>query len=176
MNDSKISVRYAKALFQTAVEQKCDTVVKGDVETLRDCIAGSNELRAVLESPVIADTRKMEIFESLFASSFCKLTMDFLKVLVKNKRENYLRIICLDFLEFYARYKNIRRVKVTSAVEISADVAAKVREIAGAGASAVELTPEVDPGIIGGIIVQIDDKVYDASVRTQLAKIKENLK
>ncbi len=176
MNDSKISVRYAKALLQTAIEQKCEDVVKGDVENLRDCIAQSNELKAVLESPVINDAKKLEIFDSLFAASFCKLSMDFLKVLVKNKRENYLKIICLDYLEFYAKHKNIRRVKVTSAVSISADIEAKVKELAGAGASAVELTPEVNPDIIGGLIVQIDDKVYDASVKTQLAKIKENLK
>ncbi len=176
MNDSKISVRYAKALLQTAIEQKCEDVVKADVESMRDCIAQSDELKAVLESPVIVDSMKIEIFEKLFAGSFCKLSMDFLKVLVKNKRENFLRIICLDYLEFYARHKNIRRVRVTSAVSISADIQASVKELAGAGASDVELTPVVDPGIIGGLIVQIDDKVYDASVRSQLAKIKENLK
>lgn len=176
MNDSKISVRYAKALLQTAIEQKCEDVVKNDVSALVDCIADSNELKAVLDSPVIADSKKIEIFTELFSGKFQKLTMDFLKVLVKNKRENFLKIICLDYLEFYARHKNIRRVKVTSAVGISADIEAKVKEIAGAGASAVELTPELNPDIIGGLIVQIDDKVYDASVRTQLAKIKENLK
>lgn len=176
MNDSKISVRYAKALLQTAIEQNCEDVVKRDMETLRDCIAESNELKAVLESPVIVGARKMEILGSIFNGSFSKLSMDFLNVLVKNKRENFLRIICLDYLEFYARHKNIRRVKVTSAVGISADMEAKVKDIAAAGASAVELTQEVNPDIIGGLIVQIDDKVYDASVKTQLAKIKEILK
>lgn len=176
MNDSKISVRYAKALLQTAIEQKCEDVVKGDIENLKACIQDSNELRAVLESPVIADGKKVEIFDSIFGGRFSKLTMDFLKVLVKNKRENFFKIICLDYLEFYAKHKNIRRVKVTSAAGITSDVEAKVKEIAGMGASAVELTPEVNPDIIGGIIVQIDNKVYDASVRTQLAKIKENLK
>jgi len=176
MNDSKISVRYAKALIQTAIEQGCEDAVRNDMESLLQCINSSADLRAVLESPVIADSKKNEIFGALFSNGFNKLTMDFIHVLVKNKREGFLRIICLDYIEFYARHKNIRRVRLTSAVEASADTIARVKQLAGEGASSVELTPEVDPDIIGGLIVQIDDKVYDASVRTQLAKIKDNLK
>lgn len=176
MNDSKISVRYAKALLQTAVEQGCEDAVRTDAASLLDCIRESAELKAVLDSPVIADSKKLEILDTLFSGHCSKLTMDFLKVLVNNKREGFLKMICLDYLEFYANRKNIRRVKLTSAVEVSGDIKAKVIEIAGEGASAVELTPVVDPGIIGGLIVQIDDKVYDASLKSQLAKIKENLK
>lgn len=176
MNDSKISVRYAKALLQTAIEQGCDTAVRNDMAAILDCINVSNEFKAILESPVITDSKKVDIFNELFSKIFQKLTFDFFKVLVKNKRENFLKIICLDYLEFYAKHKNIRRVKLTSAIAASADVQARVKEIAAANGSSVELSTEVNPDIIGGLIVQIDDKVYDASVRTQLARIKENLK
>nr|MCR5456341.1 ATP synthase F1 subunit delta [Bacteroidales bacterium] len=80
--------------------------------------------------------------------------------------------------EFYARSKNIKRVRITSAVETSGDVQQSIKALAkdvGEG-SDVELTVQVDPEIIGGLIVQVEDKVYDASVRTQLARIKEQLK
>lgn len=176
MNDSKISVRYAKALLQTAVEQKCEDAVKKDIACLLDCINESADLRAILDSPVMSGSKKVEVFGQIFKGSFQKLSLDFFAVLVANKRENFLKIICLDYLEFYAKQKNIRRVILTSAVETSADVQAKVSALAGAGASAVELSTVVNPDIIGGLIVQIDDKVYDASVKTQLAKIKENIK
>ena len=178
MNDSKISVRYAKALLQAATEAGSEDTVRGDMVSLLDCINASTDFRALLESPVVADGRKVEVFDSLFAGSFSMLTLDFFKILVKNKRENFLRMICLNFAEFYARSKNIKRVRITSAVETTEGVKEKVRELAKSvgGGSNVELTVNVNPDIIGGLIVQVEDKVYDASVRTQLAKIKENLK
>jgi F-type H+-transporting ATPase subunit delta len=87
-------------------------------------------------------------------------------------------MICLNFAEFYARSKNIKRVQITSAVAATDSVKEKVCALAKSvgGDSNVELTVKLNPDIIGGLIVQVDDKVYDASVRTQLAKIKENLK
>jgi len=178
MNDSKISVRYAKALLQAAVESGSEDAVRSDMVSLLGCINSSPEFKTLLESPVVADGRKLEIFDSLFAGSFNKLTLDFFKVLVKNKRENFLKMICLNFAEFYARSKNIKRVQITSAVETSGGVRDKVKALAASvgGGSNVELSVKVDPEIIGGIIVQVEDKVYDASVRTQLARIKENLK
>jgi len=178
MNDSKISVRYAKALLQAATEAGSEDTVRGDMASLLSCINSSSDFKMLLESPVMADDRKVEIFDNLFANSFNKLTLDFFKVLVKNKRENFLRMICLNFAEFYARSKNIKRVQITSAVAATDSVKEKVCALAKSvgGDSNVELTVKVNPDIIGGLIVQVDDKVYDASVRTQLAKIKENLK
>lgn len=178
MNDSKISVRYAKALLQAAVDAKKEDAVRSDMVSLLECITASPDFRALLESPVVADSKKVEIFDSLFAENFCKLTIDFFKVLVRNKRENFLKMICLNFAEFYARSKNIKRVLITSAVETTDDVRQKVKALAKdvSEGSNVELSVKVDPDIIGGLIVQVDDKVYDASVKSQLAKIKENLK
>ncbi|MCR5455106.1 MAG: ATP synthase F1 subunit delta [Bacteroidales bacterium] len=178
MNDSKISVRYAKALLQAAMEKGCEDAVRSDMVSLLGCINESPDFRTLLESPVVADSKKVEIFDNLFAEHFSALTTDFFKVLVKNKRENFLKIICMNFSEFYARSKNIKRVRITSAVETSGDVQQSIKALAkdvGEG-SDVELTVQVDPEIIGGLIVQVEDKVYDASVRTQLARIKEQLK
>jgi F-type H+-transporting ATPase subunit delta len=178
MNDSKISVRYAKALLQAAVDAKKEDAVRSDMVSLLECITASPDFKTLLESPVVADSKKVEIFDSLFAGNFCRLTIDFFKVLVRNKRENFLKMICLNFAEFYARSKNIKRVLITSAVETTDDVRQKVKALAKdvSEGSNVELSVKVDPEIIGGLIVQVDDKVYDASVKTQLAKIKENLK
>ncbi len=178
MNDSKISVRYAKALLQAAIEKGCEDAVRGDMVSLLGCINESPDFKALLESPVVADGKKVEIFDSLFAAHFSSLTTDFFKVLVKNKRENFLKIICMNFSEFYARSKNIKRVRITSAVETSSGVQNTIRDLAKevGGGSNVELSVKIDPEIIGGLIVQVEDKVYDASVKNQLARIKEQLK
>jgi F-type H+-transporting ATPase subunit delta len=178
MNDSKISVRYAKALLQAAEEAHSEDAVRSDMASLLACVNSSQDFKALLESPVVADSKKVEIFDNLFKEHFNALTVEFFKVLVKNKRENFLRMVCLNFAEFYARSKNIKRVQITSAVETSGQLKERVKQLAleVGGGSNVELSVKIDPAIIGGLIVQVDDKVYDASVRTQLAKIKENLK
>ena len=93
MNNSKISVRYAKALFQTAVEKNIETEVRGDVASLLECITSSEDFRALLESPVIAPDNKIKIFDAMFGGKFQKLTSDFFALTVKNKSEGFLKII-----------------------------------------------------------------------------------
>lgn len=178
MNNSKISVRYAKALLQTAVEQKIETEVQSDVAVLLDCINGAEDFKAVLDSPVISPNDKIKIFNSMFEGKFQKLTLDFFAMTVKNKRENFLKIICMNYLGFYAQSKNIRKVVITSAAKLDKDTASKISLLVKGQdeTSSVELFEKTDESIIGGLIVQIDDKVYDASIRTQLKKVKEKLK
>ena len=62
MNDSKISVRYAKALFETAVKNSQEDEVRGDIQTLLQALTSSEDFRLFLESPVIADSDKVKIF------------------------------------------------------------------------------------------------------------------
>lgn len=178
MNNSKISVRYAKALLQTALEYKTEDAVRNDIESLLECINTLPDFKAMLESPIIVDSAKVEIFKKLFGSKFNKLTTDFFSLLVKNKREGFLKIICLNYLGFYAKNKNIRRVIITSAVKNPVEVSEKIKQLVKTqdNRSTVELTEKLDPALIGGLIIQIDDKVYDASIKTQLAKVKEKLK
>lgn len=177
MNNSKISVRYAKALFQVAVQQNVEDAVRNDVESLLECINTMPDFKLLLENPVVSDTKKVEIFNAIFAGKFQKLTTDFFGILIKNKREEFLKIICLDYLGFYTKSKNIKQVTVTSAVEVD-DVAKQIEALIKSQDtnSTVELTSKLDPGIIGGLIIQIDDKVYDASIKSQLARIREKLK
>ena len=179
MNNSKVSVRYAKALLQTALEKKSEEQVRKDVALILDCLKTDADFSLMLESPVIADRKKVEIFNAMFSSSFSPLTLDFFKLLIKNKRENFLKIICLDYLSFYAEGKNIRQVTVTSATEQPDEVYSAVQRLVAKAfddSGTVEMTRKTDADIIGGLIIQIDDKVYDASIRTQLKKVKEKLK
>ena len=114
----------------------------------------------------------------MFEGKFQKLTLDFFAMTVKNKRENFLKIICMNYLGFYAQRKNIRKVVITSAAKLDKDTASQISLLVKSQdkTSSVELFEKTDESIIGGLIVQIDDKVYDASIRTQLKKVKEKLK
>jgi F-type H+-transporting ATPase subunit delta len=85
----------------------------------------------------------------------------------------------MNYLTFYAKDKSIRQVTVTSATEQSDEVYSAVRQLVAKAfdnSAEVEMTKKIDSDIIGGLIIQIDDKVYDASIKTQLKKVKEKLK
>ncbi len=178
MNESKISVRYAKALFQTAVEQHCEDSVRSDMQDLLNCINNLPEFRVLLESPVINDEKKIEAFDKMFGDKFSPLTLSFYKMLVKNKRENYLKVICLNYEGYYARTKNIKQVQITAATDIPDSIKSTIKtfvEKKSDGAT-VEIESVVNLELIGGIVVKVDDIMYDASVKTQLAKFKNKIR
>lgn len=177
MNDSKISVRYAKALFQTAVQKGRTEAVKADMDNVLNCINSVPEFKLLLDSPVFSGSAKITAFEDMFKSKVDPLTMEFFKLLVQNKRENYLKMICLNYGGYYNRHNNIKKVSITTAVTPSAQLTGEIAEMvrkANPG-SRVEVSTVTDSDIIGGIIIGIDDRRYDASVRTQLANFKEKL-
>lgn len=178
MNDGKISDRYAKALFLTAVEQHCDRQVRIDVDSLVVCLHTLPEFEILLLSPVVSAGDKYKIFEQMFADKFCALTMDFLKMLTANKRESYLKIICYDYTAFFTKHHNIKRVVLTTAVDLGSNSDFNVSEIVRKcyPDCVVEISEEVKPEIIGGMIINVDDLMFDGSVKTRLSTIREKLR
>ncbi len=177
MNDSKISLRYAKALFLQAKEENCENDVREDLKSLLECINSAQEFNQLLNSPVVSLDEKIKIFLELFSGKFCNLTLNFIKLLVKNKRESFLKIICLDYETLYTQENNIKSVKVTTATKASDDLGQKIKALINQKypGSTVEINLIEQPEIIGGIKIEVDDIMYDASVSTRLKKIKEKL-
>jgi len=177
MNDSKISLRYAKALFLQAKEENCEVNVREDLKSLLNCINTEVEFNQFLNSPIISLDKKVNIFLELFTNKFCNLTINFIKLLVKNKRESFLKIICLDYETLYTQANNIKSVNVTTASKVNDDLGQKIKALINQKYpdSKVELNLIEKPEIIGGIKIEVDDIMYDASVATRLKKIKEKL-
>jgi len=176
MNASKISVRYAKALFELAKESGELEKVRTDMEVILDVCKTSPEFRDFLNNPVISDAEKSRAFESVFKNSLQKVTNNFFRLLARNKRESALLIICMNFLDFYMKEKHIKRAKLTTSQPVSDSVVNKLRQ-----AIKVELNSDAliethtDASIIGGFILRIDDLQYDASIVSQLKIIKQEL-
>jgi len=95
---------------------------------------------------------------------------------VQNKREVHIPGICRNFLELTGKDQNIKSAKLTTAAKIDTKTIRKIEEMLGKELKAkVELSSQVNAEIIGGLVLRIDDKQFDASVATQLKKIKQNL-
>ncbi len=175
MNESKISVRYAKALFNLSVEQKLLEQVKADVLMLLNTCE-IDEFNEFLNSPIISISKKQEVFSTLFKNSINKIVLDFLLLLAKGRREIYLKIISLDFLKYYRDFLGIKEAELTTALEISEEtknnISLMLNKIMN---SKIEIKHKVNNDIIGGFILRVDDNQIDASVKTQLKNIKKEL-
>ena len=95
MNESLIRVRYAKALYQLATEEREQTAIRRDAELLRTTVNDSKEFADFLENPLIKSSEKNRIMLKLFTGNINDITMRFLHLLIENKRECYLKNICL---------------------------------------------------------------------------------
>ena len=176
MNESKISVRYAKALFSEAKESNTLDSLRKDFTFLSQCIRELPELQNLIQSAVIRSGKKTEIFESVFKDSFSKLTMSFLRLVLANRREEYLPGIARYFLSLIKSGQNIQSAEFITATAISENTKQSVISLVSKKFNAqVELEERVDEKILGGFILRVGDEQIDASIASKLSKIKKEL-
>lgn len=176
MSISAIRVRYAKAFFTLAKEKNLLGQLKTDIQGIFDICNQSADFIHLLESPVVTTTKKSELITKIFKSQINPLTLNFLLLIIDNKREVHIPGICRNFLDLTRKDQNIKSAVMITATEINTLTVEKIREIISKELHAtIELACQVEPGIIGGLILRIDDKQYDSSVNTQLRKIKQTL-
>lgn len=175
MNESKISTRYAKALYNLAREKNLiNRIVEDNIEIAK-IIDNVTEFGELLDNPVITNTKKKEIFRLIF-KSLDKITLDFLDLLIENNRESYLKDITRVFLDLYYKGAGIRKVTLVTAKTTDSSTKEKILQILkNQIGDKIELTEVIDEKVIGGFILRIDDKQIDRSIATQLQKIRQQI-
>jgi F-type H+-transporting ATPase subunit delta len=175
MNDSKISVRYAKALFKAAIEADLLLQVMKDMQLIMNVYALDN-FRDVLESPVVKTSEKKKVVEKLFSGKICELSMTFFNLMLSNKRESHLPHIARNFKSFYKQNEGILSAQIVISEPIDEVQTNNFRSLLkNAFNSEIELEALVKPDILGGFILRIEDEQFDASVASSLTKIKRQL-
>jgi len=177
MNQSKISVRYAKAVFETAKEGNVQKEIFSDFILISSLISQNAEFYEVISSPVIKPSEKAMLFSKVFKSEVNELTMRFLDMIVNNNREKYLIDIARVYSDLYHKENNIKEVILTTPFGIDDKIKeALAKTVADSFESKVEVKDQIKPDMIGGVIIRIDNMQLDLSVATQLKEIKESLK
>lgn len=173
MNESIITVRYAKSFFLLAKEKGLLSKLKTDIESVMQICNQSVEFILFLESPVVKTSRKIKLLNQIFSGSIDALTLKFLILLTANKRESYIPGVCRNFLDLTRKDIGIKTAVVTTAAKMSDKTLALIQQIVERELnSKIELAGRVNPDILGGIILRIEDKQFDSSLATQLKKIK----
>jgi len=176
MNNSKISVRYSRALFQSALEKKILDKVNQDMIFISG-ICKIPETKELLKSPIINPSKKTEIFHKILGNNVEKITLSLIDLTVKNGRESYIPAIARVFIHETMEYRGITESFLTTAVKVDDKIKKQISDlISKVFKTKVELEDTIDKEIIGGFILRVDDQYIDASVRNKLRKIKKELK
>lgn len=176
MNHSKISVRYSKALFQTALESNTLEKVKDDLSILSDFIKNEPLFNHLLHSPLVGTNQKITIFVNTFMNHFSKVTVDFLKLVSRNKREAFLDDMVRNYISLYRKYKGLLTVDLTTVSPLSDELKLRIKNVIHERfQKEVQFRDFINPEIMGGFVLKVDDLQYDASVSTQLKSIKTQL-
>lgn len=176
MNQSKISVRYAKALFLFAKEKNMLDAIKDDITSLAKALATIPEMADFIVNPVATTSWKKIFFKALLEEKMKQETLKFIDLVVDNKREMYLADIARNFLDMYKKSGGIKTVTLTGTSEFSVEQKKKVTAFVEENfRTKVDLEEKVDKDILGGFILRIDDRQFDASVASKLKEIKKDL-
>lgn len=175
MSVTRIASRYAKSLIDLASEQgKLERVLK-DIEVFQEA-SKNRDLYLLLKSPIINTTKKAQIFKALFGEKFDEMTMAFLNIILNKKRETHLPEITEEFIKQYRKLKDVSTVKLITATPVGDATLEGIKDKLTASASTgsnIELVTAVDPAILGGFVLEFDDKRYDASIAHKLEKLRK---
>jgi F-type H+-transporting ATPase subunit delta len=173
MNDSKIPVRYSKAMFEFALEKdKLDKVYE-DMGVIHRIVT-MKEVRNVMDNPVLTSSKRREILGALLYKDIDALTLRFLDLVFSEGREKYLESMTRDFIDMTRRHRGISEVTITTTSPVSEVVRKEVIDlIEKKMKSKVELIEKYDADLIGGFILRVDDTYIDASVRNRINRFKK---
>jgi F-type H+-transporting ATPase subunit delta len=175
MNDSKISVRYSKALLQSAINKNILDGVNKDMILIME-VCSLTEMKEFLQNPVIRPSKKKEILHTIFKENVEEITLSLIDLVVLNGRESFLSAIARVFIYETRKYKGITQVMLTTAVPVNEKIKTQISElVASVFNTKVDLKESVDKEIIGGFILKVEDNFIDASVKNKLRKIKKEL-
>ncbi|MFH2143567.1 MAG: ATP synthase F1 subunit delta [Bacteroidota bacterium] len=172
MNHSKISVRYSKTLFNIAKDKNLLDAIKNDMILFSHLYLKSNEFRWLLSTPIVQTSKKQKIIIAMLNNDMNELSLDFIKLVIRNKREQFLPHIARNFMDLYRIEKGIKYLTLKTAEEIETKLSNKIVEmVKKMFDSDVELHSVVDEKIIGGFVITVDDKQLDLSIAHNLKKL-----
>ncbi|MDD6517115.1 MAG: F0F1 ATP synthase subunit delta [Prevotella sp.] len=171
-----ISVRYARALLKSATDLKQEDAVYSEMQTLAKSYLQVPQLRFTIDNPMLAKDKKLALLQTACGNELTKLTTMFLQLVLKENRENILQFMANSYITLYRQEKKITRGTLITATAVSPQIEEKMKKMVESKThGTVEFNTEVDPSIIGGFILEYDTYRMDASVKTKLSKVLQEL-
>ena len=176
MLNLRVAERYSEALFQVCKKNDCIEKVEIEVECLEKIFNKNKNLKSFLESPQISSEDKESLIKKVFENKCQKVLVQFMLLLLRKNRMEYLCSSFHYFYQFVRSVKGITQARVTSAVGLNKNLKDQlVQSLEKLTKKKLEPYYIVDDKILGGLSVQIEDLLMDLSVRHHLNEMKEKL-
>ncbi|MHB8073562.1 ATP synthase F1 subunit delta [Desulfosporosinus fructosivorans] len=176
MINGSLARRYSQALFEIASETSLDSI-DSDLRELTKLVENNAEVKSVMLHPHISLSIKKSIMEKLLGEDFGEVTRRFFYLLIDRKRENLLPLIQREFSRLADEARQVVEAKVASAIELSTsqldDLKNSIKKMTGKD---VRIISEVRAELIGGILVQVGDRVMDGTIAHALNRMRVELR
>jgi F-type H+-transporting ATPase subunit delta len=175
MDQSRVSASYAKALLGWASDSKLLAEVYSQSIDLLVLIENNSDFVQLIHSPLVSLTKKNSIIDKVLDKS-APLMINFLKLIVKNRRDRLLKHTLLVFQKLYREKQGIIKSQIESASVLGADTQKAIETyLAKTFNKSVQMEFSVNPSLIGGFVVTIEDKLLDKSIKWELEKLRRKL-
>jgi len=177
MKRPKIARRYAKAFFELSQELGKVEEISKDVQLICNTFDENKELGLAITSPIIHVDKKLAILQTLFEPKIDPVSLRYLQLVLKKRREIHLDLMCYEFRKLYKEHKNIVTLFINSAVPLEKTATAKLAEKIKSyiGAAELEVIERIKPHLIGGVSLLFNDYFVDASVKGSINKFRKEL-
>lgn len=167
--------RYAEAAFQVALADGQLDRWKTDLATSAE-ILGRPDVAPTVHSPAVPLAQRQEIVRQLLGARVSPQALRLVSLLVERGKVTALPKVSEDYNRLLNAHRGVVEATVTSAVPLTADETAEIRSrVEAMAGSAVELRTEVNPDLLGGLTIQVRDRLLDASIRGRLERLRDQL-
>ena len=173
MSISVLSKRYAKAIFDLALEAKSLEKVESDLISIKGLLESSADFNKIVNSPIVSDAAQNAVLEEVLKKMKVQvLTKRFVLVLIENGRLDILQSAIDAYSQMLKSHKGEVSAEVISARALTKKQTSQIEKTLGKSlGNKVQVTSDVDEEILGGIMIKIGSKMLDASVRGKLDKL-----
>lgn len=173
MSESVAAKRYANALFEVAKENQQLEIVERDLHLIVDTIFSDQAIISFLNHPQIEAGEKKKVITKSFAENVTQIFMNLMFLLIDSHRQNELPAILEEYTKIANEDRGIIGVEVRTIDELGEDEKGKLaKALAKEFNKEIILNNIVDASIVGGVVINIGDKVYDGSIKTKLNVMK----
>lgn len=176
MIESRVASKYATALFRTAKRMNQVKSISNDFLAICDLLKKNPLLKNFLESPQVLEKDKKELIRSSFEPLVSEALISFLMLVMSKHRIQYLLPMTEEFQRLVKEDQGIVEARLVTARSVDESLVDEIRqEMEKSTGKTVEMKLQVEPSLIGGIVIILGDKIIDKSIRYQLNQLREQI-
>ena len=175
---ASLAGRYASALFDLARDARQIDSVSSSLDALNQALLDSKDLAELIDSPLVSREDAGKAFAAIAPQlKLDPITTNFVGVLARNGRKRELRAVIRAFRRLAAEHRGETTADVITARPLNDDQVAQLKQrLRGRAGRDVRIDAQVDPSILGGIVVKLGSQMIDASIRTKLNRLAQAMK